>query len=119
MSWTQGRINAFVMSVLRKGSTRWPPKWDVLEKAKTEKKKNPKTGRLAQFYTCASCGKEEVAANIEVDHIDPVIPETGFTTWDDVITNLFCSEDKLQVLCTPCHKKKSKEENARRKTHAN
>ena len=55
MSWTQGRINAFVMSVLRAGTRRWPPKYETLNAAKTEKKKNPKSGREAQFYRCNMC----------------------------------------------------------------
>lgn len=115
--WTQGRINAFIMSVLRSGTRRWPPKWAVLETSKTEKKVNSKTGRIAQHYKCASCSNEFTSKDIEVDHIKPVVPETGFVSWDDVIKNLFCGEDNLQVLCTSCHKKKSKEETKLRKNN--
>ena len=113
--WTPGRRNAFIMSVLRSGTRRWPAKWDVLEIAKTEKKVNPKTGRLAQMYLCASCSGEFTSKEVEVDHIHPVVPLTGFIGWDDVIERIFCSADKLQVLCTVCHKKKTKEENKKRK----
>lgn len=113
--WTQGRINAFIMSVLRAGTSRWPPKWAVLEAAKTEKRINEKSGRLAQHYRCAACQDEFTSKDIEVDHIKPVVPETGFESWDSVITNMFCDEDNLQVLCKPCHKAKSKLETQQRK----
>lgn len=86
-----------------------------MEAAKTQKKINPKTGREAQFYKCACCTEEFTLKEIEVDHIEPVIPETGFNTWDEFIERLFCPAENLQVLCKTCHKKKSKEENNKRK----
>lgn len=116
--WTQGRINAFIMAVLRSGTRRWPPKWNTLEAAKTSKHTNPKTGRVAQFYRCACCSEEFTSKEVEVDHIIPVVPSTGFVSWDNVIERLFCGEENLQVLCTTCHKAKSKEENKKRKTNA-
>lgn len=117
--WTQGRLNAFIMSTLRAGSRRWPPKWDALEEAKTEKKPNAKTGRLAQHYKCAGCQEEFTSKDIEVDHIEPVVPLTGFVSWDNVIERLFCSKKNLQVLCTKCHKAKTKEENKQKKDNKN
>lgn len=113
--WTEGRINAFIMATLRSGSRRWPPKWQVLEAAKTDKHVNPKTGKVAQFYRCNMCGCENTSKEVEVDHIEPVVPLTGFVSWDDTIKRMFCKADKLQVLCGPCHKVKSKEEQKERK----
>jgi 5-methylcytosine-specific restriction endonuclease McrA len=55
--------------------------------------------------------KRKRQSNIYVDHIKPVVdPEVGWTTWDDVIENMFCELDNLQLLCGPCHKIKSQEE---------
>ena len=86
---------------------RFPPRNEVLNKSKTVKKKNPKTGRMAQFYKCAKCKKEFTSKDVQVDHINPI----GFDkTWDEFIDKLFCEKENLQVLCVPCHKKKSKEE---------
>ena len=92
-------------------------------------------------YICAHCGKafrdkgiEEVIdengntvkrkfrAEIAVDHIEPVIPVTGRTTWDDYIDRLF--NGKLQILCNykgirdgkkSCHALKTLAENRERK----
>lgn len=111
MEWTDGRIKSFITSVLRGGSKRWPPKYECMEEAKTEKRVNPASGRFAQFYLCAACCGEYTAKNVEVDHITPIVdPKVGFINWDSFINNLFCSKDNLQVLCQPCHKEKTKKE---------
>lgn len=105
--WTIGRFNSFVTSILRSGSRRWGPKYSTLNDAKTEKRINPKSGRLAQHYRCNSCQGEFTATTVQVDHIRPI----GFDkTWDEFINALFCEKDNLQVLCTTCHKTKTKEE---------
>ena len=78
-----------------------------MNEAKTEKKTNPKTGRLAQHYLCAKCNNEFTAKEVEVDHVEPIGREKS---WDEFINGLFCEQDNLQVLCKPCHKKKTKEE---------
>lgn len=102
--WTSGRFNSFVTSILRSGSRRWGPKYTTLNEAKTEKKVNPKSGRIAQHFRCASCGGEFTSTNIEVDHIKPI----GFDkTWDEFINGLFCEKENLQTLCKPCHKAKT------------
>ena len=106
-AWTEGRYNSFVTSILRSGSRRWPPKYATLNEAKTEKKTNPASGRIAQHFKCAACGDEFTAKNVQVDHVVPIGPERS---WDEFIEALFCEQDNLQVLCLTCHKKKTKEE---------
>ena len=106
--WTEGRYNSFITSVLRAGVRKWPNKWKALELACSGPGINEATGRKAKLYTCASCARLFTAKGVEVDHIEPVVdPKTGFTTWDNYISRLFCSTDNLQVLCKPCHKIKT------------
>ena len=105
--WTEGRFNSFVTSILRSGSRRWGPKYQTLNAAKTEKKTNVKSGRLAQHFLCAECNEEYVAKDVQVDHIVPIGVEK---TWDEFIDGLFCEGDNLQVLCVPCHKIKTTKE---------
>jgi 5-methylcytosine-specific restriction endonuclease McrA len=106
--WTEGRFNSFVTSTLRAGARRWAPKYETLNDAKTEKKVNTKTGRVAQHFQCNGCGKEFTAKDMEVDHIKPVVdPVKGFTSWDDFIDKLFCEKKNLQALCKSCHKTKT------------
>lgn len=111
MQWNEARIKSFIVSVLRAGSRRWPPKYETLHEARTEKKINVKSGRLAQHYRCNACKQEFTSKDVEVDHIRPVCDvKTGFTNWDDFINGLFCGKENLQVLCKECHKAKSKQE---------
>lgn len=98
------------MSVLRAGSRRWPPKYQTLNEAYVGQKINSKTGREAKHYLCATCCGEFPSKDVQVDHIDPVVPASGFISWDSTIERLFCSKDNMQVLCSVCHKIKSKEE---------
>lgn len=115
--WTESKFQSFIKSTLRKGSTRWPPKYEVLNAAKRGKKINPATGREAEHYECAACHHHFVAKLVCVDHISPVVPVSGFTSWDDVIRRMFCSPEGLQVLCKGCHSVKTKEENALRRAN--
>jgi hypothetical protein len=82
------------------------------------------------IYQCETCphqgpigngkGKKK---NFEVDHIDPVVPtdaDPELFTWDEYIVRLFCSPDRLQVLCRGCHGRKTSLENlARRGVNVN
>ncbi len=114
--WTDARFKSFITSLLRSGTRRWQPKFEVLAEAKTKKKVNKKTKRMAQHYLCASCNQEHPASNVQIDHIIPVVsPSEGFTTWDSFIDGLFCEKENLQCLCIPCHKVKSEKE---RQQHA-
>lgn len=106
--WTAGRMRGFIVSALRNASRRWPPKYETLNAAKTTKKVNKKTKRIAQHFKCASCKKEFPQKEVQVDHIVPVAANA--TTWDEYINNLFCDSHNLQVLCIGCHKKKTAKE---------
>ena len=55
------------------------------------------------------------AKEVAVDHIEPVVPVSGFTTWDEVIERMFVEKEGLQVLCKECHRVKCQEEKQQRK----
>lgn len=114
--WTQARFNSFIKSALRSASVRWPPKYTVLSEACVGTKLNPKSGRMAKHFKCNRCQGDFPSKEVEVNHIIPVIPVTGFTTWDDVIKRMFCEKAGLEVVCKPCHKTITKEENEQRKS---
>jgi len=106
--WTEARFNSFIKSILRSGSRRWEPKYTTLNESCTGVKTNIKTGRQAKHFRCNKCLKEFPAKDVQVDHIEPIInPSLGFTNWTDVIENMYCEKEKLQVLCTECHKMKT------------
>jgi 5-methylcytosine-specific restriction endonuclease McrA len=118
--WSSARFNSFVKSALRAASRRWPPKYQVLNEAYVDKRTNTKTGRMAKHYRCNACKELYPSSEIQVDHINPLIdPTIGFTTWDDVINNMFCERDNLQVLCKACHKIKTAYEKSLSKERMN
>lgn len=115
-AWTEARFNSFIKSALRGATRRWAPIQQC--------KKNAWVSR--GVYKC-NCCKEEVPTttvnpdtrkrenNIHVDHIEPIVPVTGWVSWDDCINRMFCELENLQLLCSACHKKVTAEENAQRK----
>ncbi len=108
--WTTAKFWAFLRSGLRAKWTRWPPKYEVLRKAK-----RPYVGenkRQKHEFQCAHCGLWHPQKNVTVDHM---IPAGQLRSWEDLpgfAERLFCSADKLQVLCDVCHAVKTKEERA-------
>jgi len=115
VEWTEARVRSFITSVLRAGSRKWAPIYMALNEAKTEKKVNVASGRIAQHYKCAMCKNDFSSTNVQTDHVLPVVcPVEGFVSWDVYIERLFCPKENLQVLCKPCHKEKSLSETKER-----
>lgn len=113
--WTEARYKSFITSALRAAFRKWPPKFDVLKKASTERKLNKKTNKLAMHYMCAACSTDFPLKEVQVDHKKPVVDlKKGFVSWDEFVERLYCEGSNLQVLCKPCHKKKSSKERKKR-----
>jgi hypothetical protein len=95
----------------------------VLNKAFVEDQINPKTKRKRKMYRCAITQDLFPASEMQVDHIDPVIPEKwtrkskwlGYN-WNELLPRLFCNENNLQAVSKEAHKLKTKQENERRTT---
>lgn len=113
-TWTEARFRSFIKSILRGGSQRWGPKYETLNEACVGKRINAKTGRLAKHFKCCKCTQEYPQKEVEVNHILPVVPLSGFDSWDGVIERLFCEKDGLEVVCKPCHLKISADERENR-----
>lgn len=76
--------------------------------------KGPKGGRR---IVCSMCGGLFGASNIEVDHIEPVIPfdrKAQEMDWNEIAERLFCGVDGLRCLCKDCHKAITDEQKAER-----
>lgn len=120
-TWTEGRRRAFITSVLRAGSRRYPAKYETLNESCVGIRHNEKTKRDGKHYLCASCQGEYPAKDVVIDHIIPVVdPLVGFVSWDVFIERLYCDKSNMQTLCKACHKIKTKEEtNVRKKSATN
>jgi len=99
---TEAAFTSFIRSKLRSASLRWPPKNEVLKKARKNR----------GFYECACC-KQVVPLslkiegkgkrNVEVNHKVPVTLPGEWDGWDNFINRLFVEEPGLEVLCSSCH----------------
>jgi hypothetical protein len=68
-------------------------------------------------YRCAGCKKIFKLREVQVDHIKPKIPVTGWDNIQAFVLRLLCDpKTGLQVLCEDkCHATKSKTENEERR----
>jgi len=99
----------FAMAALRRASYKWPARYNTLKTARVGRNE----------YQCAKCGSGKIHKKneIQIDHIHPVMPVTGWDNWEGYIDRMFADEGEFQVLCKKHHKEKSITENAvRRKT---
>ena len=65
-------LKAYIKNVLRRASYRHSARSEALKKARTAR----------NTYTCATCTKSFPNKEVNVDHLQPVVAVTGFTTWD-------------------------------------
>jgi 5-methylcytosine-specific restriction endonuclease McrA len=100
-------VRSFAIAVLRRASYRSPARSFCLRSARTAR----------NTYTCAKCKKSFPRKEVQVDHIESVVPTTGWAGFDDFIARLFVPATGLQCLCKPCHSVKTKAENALRRAN--
>jgi hypothetical protein len=101
---------SFAKGVLRRASHKCPAHWGAIKEAGTYYTKKNKDGSVSKRkfikFRCAQCRKFFQKKEVEVDHIEPIgAYKDDLTEW---VVALFCGE--RQVLCKPCHKKKSKKD---------
>jgi 5-methylcytosine-specific restriction endonuclease McrA len=113
--WTDAVRKSFIISALRNASRRYPPKFNALKEALVGRKVNAKTGKLAYHYECAKCNGQFVSADVQADHILPVVDtKEGFVDWNTYIDRLFCDISNFQILCRSCHALKTADEKKQR-----
>ena len=99
-------LQAMLLSALRRAFRKYPPYQEVLKNAKKEyyipSKKGDKKLRRVHFK-CAICGNYFSSKQVAVDHIESVIDSGGFVDYNTYIERLYCTIDKLRVLCHNCH----------------
>ena len=99
---------AKIRGALRQLARQWPLKQAVLMEAVHPTEMGVRGGKQ---YICNKCGLCYPAKEVQVDHIQPVVPtDREIETWDEYIERLFCDIKNLQVLCKECHRIKSTDE---------
>lgn len=105
----------WIMATLRRASYRWPAINEAERLARRER----------GLYECAMCNQLYRRGEYAKDHVEPVIPFTGFPIhpitggpdWTIVIDRLLCDIENFQILCHSCHDQKSAIEDAMRANH--
>lgn len=96
---------SFIVSTLRRSSYRWYGRYEAMKRARIER----------GLYRCNVCKGAFKNKEINLDHILPVVPLTGFDTWEGYLDRLFCEPEGMQVLCKTCHDIKCSLEREERK----
>jgi len=105
-SWTEAEFRQFIRSALRSAWNRWPPKYEALNQAR-----RTVAGQRHKYeYRCAECRQWFKQKEVQVDHI---VSAGSDADWNTFISRLFVGEDKLQILCKPCHAEKTKRERSK------
>lgn len=76
--------------------------------------------RVKTWCFCSACNRHWAKSEMEVDHIDPVVPShltLEDMSWDDVVDRIWCPESNLKAICKACHKLKTKREAKERAIH--
>lgn len=109
--WTEARFKAFIKSGLRSLTSRWGPKYIVKKEARVARGKYTCAGykRKPHVVTASVLVKGRRINNVEINHIVPVVPSSGFDSWDGIIKRMFCEKDGFEVLCRECHQRHTKD----------
>jgi len=112
------------MSALR--GAKWPPRFDVIDRARIGKGINPATGHPCILHKCEQCGGKFPKGQMKADHDLPVIPLNhnwadlpnnflGYD-WNEVMRRLWIEMDGgWNVICEACHNQKSAREKQERR----
>lgn len=107
-TWTTARYFSFIRSALRRAWTKYPVRYQVMDKAKQPYKGTDK--RTKWVYECNSCKTLYKSTDVQVDHIKPAGSLQDYKDLPNFVKTLFCEADNLQVLCKACHDVKTKQE---------
>lgn len=108
---TEGQFAQFILSALRKATTRWNPKWDKLKQGRRPNQSTNK--KLKWENNCEECNEWFPESQIQIDHIIPCGGLSGEDWLDKIkpwIIRAFVEIDGFRRLCKSCHLKKSLEE---------
>lgn len=91
----------YVKNALRIATYKWPYFSMAMSRQRLER----------GLYLCELCKGSFGPKEINRDHIEPVIPVTGWTNWETYINRLFVKSTGIQILCIGCHEQKTAIEN--------
>lgn len=103
--WTEAAFWAFIRSLLRQGSIRWPPRRNV--KIRCRRPNQSANKRMKWEYQCDTCQQWFPDKLTEVDHVEACGTLKSFDDLPRFVARLFCEPEELVVLCKECHRRKT------------
>jgi 5-methylcytosine-specific restriction endonuclease McrA len=108
---TESAFWSFIRSTLRQKSRWWKPITQCKMSSRRAYKGPLKRQKFE--YQCNECKQWYPEKNINVDHIIPAGTLRCSNDLPGFVERLFCESDNLQVLCSACHDKKTKDEKSK------
>ena len=121
-----------IIIALRKLSFQWKPRSNVKNRAKVQPNlfacekcntlvyEGTSDKNFKQFDELYSDKFNVIKGKIHMDHIIHVVnPSKEFTTWDDFINLLFCSDENFQAICATFHMTNTKIEPCKKHRESN
>jgi cytochrome c5 len=113
-TWTRARYFSFIRSALRRASSNYPVKYQVLNENRRAKPPK-KAGKHRYEHQCNSCRKWVPQKDIDIDHI---VPAGSLNSYEDLpgfaerlLPN---SAEAYQKLCKKCHQVKTDKERGKK-----
>ena len=107
-SLTESEYFGKIRSALRKAFQYWKPAMIALEQA--SRKSESENKRLKKEYHCAKCKKWFKRTDVQIDHIEECGTLKSYSDIALFLTKLTIEDPNgFQILCKPCHLKKTKE----------
>lgn len=105
-TWTESQYFSAIRSALRAKFRYWKPAIAALKAA--ERPNKSKNKRLKYEYQCAKCRKWFARKDVQIDHIVECGTLKSLDDLPQFVHNLTPeSPEAYQVLCKPCHKKRT------------
>lgn len=123
-------FSAYIKNAVRNMSYKYPSRTDALKAVRIPRPDNWPNKRVKWIVPCVACKGYFQQSDTQCDHIEPVIPVTGWPTapksdlyessdqdkdMNVLIYRTFVPASKLQIMCKPCHSLKSNVENESRR----
>lgn len=122
-------LKQYLKNGVRRLSYRYPARSQAVALVRIPRPLDWPNKRVKWVCPCAACKKVFELGDMQADHVEPIIPVTGWPEapksdlydhrggpdMNVLVYRCFVSPDKYQMLCKECHKTKSKAENAQRR----
>lgn len=127
-------LSAYIKNAIRRMSYKFSARTEAYAAVRMPRPADWPNQRVKWVVPCADCKEIFEMKSTQCDHIEPIIPTSGWPAapvsklydckaedkdMNVLVYRTFVPASKLQVLCKGCHSIKSKTENAKRKHTGN